>query len=528
MSSRRTAVAVVLSVLLSGLAVAGRAPAAAADPPAHVPPVDAPVVDPFRAPASDFGPGNRGLTYDLDAGTDVRASAPGTVTFAGPVAGTLHVTVLHDDGLRTSYSFLESVGVRRGQTVRRGDVVGTGGRGFHFGVRAGDAYLDPAALFERIEVRVRLVPHDEPLPAHDAGVVRERRALVEVVRERGLLGRIADTAVDVGRASADGLSAGYHLLRDLDPSRAALDVVAAYRSSGGDCTVDEVATPAAPADGHVAVLVAGYGSNSVDAAVDDVDTASLGYAVGDVVRYSYRGGRAPRDGLAPDLAAIEASPYERDATFGDLRTEGRELADLVEAVALARPGSTIDVVAHSQGGLVTRLALAELHRRGRLGSLGTVVTMGTPHRGTEWATGATVLDPVERADLHQLVELLDIGVDVRAESLAQMAESSSLVEDLADAGVPDGVTLRTIAASGDLIVPADKSAVGGHASARVGLYGPWAHDQLPGAPATTRELALALAGRAPGCRGTADRVLDAVLPEGIGFGANALVSGYAL
>jgi hypothetical protein len=43
------------------------------------------------------------------------------------------------------------------------------------------------------------------------------------------------------------------------------------------------------------------------------------------------------------------------------------------------------------------------------------------------------------------------------------------------------------------------------------LAGPTAHDALPGAPATTRELALALAGRPPGCRSRADRVTDAVL-----------------
>ncbi len=83
----------------------------------YQPPVDAPVVDPFRVPFGQFGPGNRGLTYDAAPGSPVRASAAGEVVFAGPVAGSLHVTVLHADGLRSSYSFLESVAVRRGQDV---------------------------------------------------------------------------------------------------------------------------------------------------------------------------------------------------------------------------------------------------------------------------------------------------------------------------------------------------------------------------------------------------------------------------
>ena len=66
------------------------------------PPVDAPVVDPFRPPTSPYGPGNRGIDYATVPGTVVRTIAPGTVTFAGVVAGTRYVTVTHADGLRSS------------------------------------------------------------------------------------------------------------------------------------------------------------------------------------------------------------------------------------------------------------------------------------------------------------------------------------------------------------------------------------------------------------------------------------------
>ena len=41
----------------------------------------------------------------------MRASADGTVVFAGPVAGTLHVTLRHADGVRTSYSVLAAIEV---------------------------------------------------------------------------------------------------------------------------------------------------------------------------------------------------------------------------------------------------------------------------------------------------------------------------------------------------------------------------------------------------------------------------------
>src|SRR5688572_29153669 len=99
-------------------------PSAAPQDPPYVPPVDAPVLDPFRPPASRYGPGNRGLEYDTAPGTPVAAVADGRVTFAGSVAGSLHVTILHEDGLRTTYSFLARVEVVAGQRLQQRDVVG--------------------------------------------------------------------------------------------------------------------------------------------------------------------------------------------------------------------------------------------------------------------------------------------------------------------------------------------------------------------------------------------------------------------
>src|SRR6187455_1658048 len=137
-----------LLVLVVASVFAASAPAAAApDPPGYLPPVDAAVVDPFRPPATRFGPGNRGLEYGTQPGVPVRAAAGGRVTFAGAVAGTLHVTVLHDDGIRTSYSFLQRVDVVIGQHVEQGDQLGLTGGHLHLGARRGDEYFDPATLF---------------------------------------------------------------------------------------------------------------------------------------------------------------------------------------------------------------------------------------------------------------------------------------------------------------------------------------------------------------------------------------------
>lgn len=116
-------------------------------PRTYRPPVRGPVVDPFRPPPQPWLPGNRGLEYATIPGTLVRAIGPGRVSFAGPVAGSLHVTVTHPDGLRSSYSFLAAVRVRRSAAVSAGAVVGVAAARLHLGVRRGRRYLDPASLW---------------------------------------------------------------------------------------------------------------------------------------------------------------------------------------------------------------------------------------------------------------------------------------------------------------------------------------------------------------------------------------------
>ena len=116
------------------------------------------MADPFRAPEHDYGPGNRGIEYDTDHGDVVRAAAAGTVVFAGPVAGNLHVTVDHGGGVVSSYSYLARISVRVGASVQRGTVVGIAAQRLHFGVRVDDEYVDPAGFIGVRRVKVRLVP----------------------------------------------------------------------------------------------------------------------------------------------------------------------------------------------------------------------------------------------------------------------------------------------------------------------------------------------------------------------------------
>ena len=113
------------------------------------PPVDGEIIGRF-VPVGRFG-GHWGTDFVSSPGSPVGAAAAGTVTFAGSVAGTRSVTVDHGGGVRTSYSYLATTSVRRGDSVVAGTTVGTAGthRGVdavHLSLRRGDTYLDPEGL----------------------------------------------------------------------------------------------------------------------------------------------------------------------------------------------------------------------------------------------------------------------------------------------------------------------------------------------------------------------------------------------
>ena len=169
------------TALVLAVALALAAPA----PLVYRPPVDGPVIDRFRPPPSPYGRGNRGVDYATRPGQPVVAAAPGEVVFAGPVGRSLHVVVRHPDGIRTSYSFLLTVVVRRGDRVQGGQAVGTAGPTLHFGARAGNAYIDPLLLLRRRPGAAHLVPDRQPDPKLGReSEAAERAALARALRRR--------------------------------------------------------------------------------------------------------------------------------------------------------------------------------------------------------------------------------------------------------------------------------------------------------------------------------------------------------
>ena len=138
-------------------------------PPDRVPaavfgwPVSPPrVVRRFEPPPQPWLAGHRGVDLAVPPGTPVRAAGDGVVRYAAVLFGRGVVSLAHPGGLRTTYQPVTSA-LRAGDRVRAGDVIGTldGGHPacpdaacLHWGLRRGDAYLDPLALLGVGQVRL--------------------------------------------------------------------------------------------------------------------------------------------------------------------------------------------------------------------------------------------------------------------------------------------------------------------------------------------------------------------------------------
>ncbi|MFF7100889.1 peptidoglycan DD-metalloendopeptidase family protein [Streptomyces nigra] len=116
-----------------------------------------PVLRAWEPPATAYGRGHRGVDLAAPADTPVRAVAAGRVSFAGRVAGrgvvSVEITGTGDPPLRTTYEPVRA-SVAKGDTVGAGDVVGVVEAAgshcvapcVHWGLRRGDAYLNPLSL----------------------------------------------------------------------------------------------------------------------------------------------------------------------------------------------------------------------------------------------------------------------------------------------------------------------------------------------------------------------------------------------
>ncbi|WP_263248991.1 M23 family metallopeptidase [Saccharopolyspora rosea] len=125
------------------------------------------VARPFTPPASEYGPGHRGVDLAATAGAPVLAAGAGLVRYAGRMVDRDVVSIEHPGGLRTTYEPVAPL-VAVGDRVARGQPIGSLEPGhpgcpaapqracLHWGARRDAEYLDPLRLISG--GRVRLLP----------------------------------------------------------------------------------------------------------------------------------------------------------------------------------------------------------------------------------------------------------------------------------------------------------------------------------------------------------------------------------
>lgn len=137
----------------------------------YIEPVSGAVVDWFRPPAHIGAPGNRGWEYETLPDTQVVAAGAGSIRFAGQVGGSLYVSINHPDGVRTTYSHVKDIAVKKGDAVKQGDVLAsTKDKSFHFGVIKEGDYIDPAEVLGGAGATEMPLGSEEVLPRSSAQV----------------------------------------------------------------------------------------------------------------------------------------------------------------------------------------------------------------------------------------------------------------------------------------------------------------------------------------------------------------------
>ena len=461
---RRTLPCIATALALVWATVPARA-SMSAESPWLIPPVDGPVGRHYEEPGTRWGPGHRGLDYYVAPGTSVRAAGDGVISWAGPVAGRLVVTIDHGGGLWSSYSELSQLLVGAGAVVRAGTWIGRAGvthagarSGVHFSVRSDGVYVDPARF---------LGPVDPAAAIHLAPVVGW--GLEEVPHW----------------LRPSGGPAGTHV-------RSCVEVPALP------------ASPPAP-NGNVVIAVAGIGSSTrpdVNASIYEHGPQLLGYAPDRIYRFSYEGTSGPRF----------HEPYDPAATTGNLSVAAARLEELVAQVGRAHPGVDIDLIAHSQGGIVARLFL-EMRSRAwdpELPRVAHLVTFSSPHQG---APAAELADDLRGIGLgRDIVDAASAWArscgpvpDPHRAAVAQLAPGSPLMRWLAATDVGIGTRVLTLAAPDDVVVPPHRASIPGERHAVVGPSDGFGHSAI-----LTSSSALALAhsflrDASPACPGAWDR-----------------------
>jgi murein DD-endopeptidase MepM/ murein hydrolase activator NlpD len=190
-----------LTALLLATALALPGPTSTPDPVGEWPLRPQPeVVRAFDPPDSPYGAGHRGVDLLGTVGQPVLAALPGTVSFAGLLAGRGVVVVDHG-ATRTTYEPVDAT-VSVGTVLAAGAPLGTLGLAgshcfpracLHWGWIRGETYLDPLRLVGAGPVRLLPLWRDEPAGYSISRTGSPPMLAVQVVKSVTVLGKVICT-----------------------------------------------------------------------------------------------------------------------------------------------------------------------------------------------------------------------------------------------------------------------------------------------------------------------------------------------
>jgi len=256
-------------------------------------------------------------------------------------------------------------------------------------------------------------------------------------------GRVTTAALADGR---DALVAAGDGIRRFTASRFPLQAavargVATWWSQLGHCDAHAPAADGSGGSNHRVMIVAGIDSSITNGGPSSALPADkLGYEASEVSYYSYAQG---------------GGDYTPTDTEASLATAARRLGEQLQELERREPGREVDLLAHSQGGVVVAEFLTHVYQPGdpSYPPLGTAVMMASPLGG---ATGATVFDGLRRsmAGRQALNAAHAAGLpNPNAESIAELSKHSEFMRAQRATRLPE-MQLTTIGASQDVIAPA--------------------------------------------------------------------------
>jgi triacylglycerol esterase/lipase EstA (alpha/beta hydrolase family) len=270
------------------------------------------------------------------------------------------------------------------------------------------------------------------------------------------------------------------------------------------------------------MIVAGLDSSLTDGGASSALPAdALGYGAAEVSYFSYA-----RDG----------GDYAPADTEDSIRIAARRLGAQLRALERREPGREVDLLGHSQGGVVVAEFLTHVYDAAdpSYPPLGTVVTLSAPFGGTPIATAAAgaARTSAGRAAIdlgNAVADRLGVALpDAQSASARDLAEDSAFTRHLEASKLPDQVQLTAIGASTDFLVPASLATRNDARNTVVVPHGLNAHSAIVTDPSALMATRAALEQRPLPCRSLASTVAAEVVSTGIVTGVRAAGAVLAL